>query len=568
MRVYLSSTVSDLEECRAAVLDALRSLPLDVVAMENYPAFDERPVEKCLSDVADCDVYVGVFALRYGYVPEIGPLNPDGRSITELEYRKACEAGRKRLIFLLKPGVPWPTDRIDGQEGADEGSNEHIKRLRAELSKVHGVGWFRNPDHLARKVTSSVTALLQLAPPAEAPRPVAEPPHPRRLTHDLHLLHALKDQDDAAELAAAVQGMWTVSTSSTDLLATTPAEMADLDRTVTASRSVGLLLSPSLATVLAENPDRTRRILDLARTRTGGTLLGVVAPGHEDAPPDSTAWGITEVIAGSPSLPLPNRLNATLSRTVGLPHPDQEVGLPVVVVAMTGAEADSLITTKAGKVADIVQRLGLTAEAVRARYGTTRGEWKPFGEADRTIDQVLRKAVTGINSPDLLLRGRTIRLQPYLFDDLLSYDLAHTLLFTDLARNGCLVVADELSLLHPALEQTFLSSPLYHGAQVSLITVSPGDPAVGTAHELIRRELAARLHRADHRYGGELDPLCEMNVASRRHFDRWLRVSLPQTLDAYRNARPSPDKARQLQAELGARPSPGMARLITEGGTT
>ncbi|WP_329335635.1 DUF4062 domain-containing protein [Streptomyces sp. NBC_00663] len=569
MKVYLSSTVSDLKKYRAAVLDKLRKLPMGVVAMEDYTAFDDRPLEKCLADVESCDVYIGLFAFRYGFVPEVGPQNPDGRSITELEYRKAGEAGRKRLIFLVKDGAAWPMDHVDAVTDPGEHGAVGIRRLRDELKKDHGVGWFTNPDGLAAEVVSAVAADLQLPPGAAAPpRPVAEPPHPRKLVNDLHLLHAPKDRETAAQLASAVGAMWNVTTSSTALLSSTPQEMLALDRAVTASRTVGLLLSPPLATMLGENPERTRRILGLARARTAHPLLGIAAPGSntESATADAGRWGITEILAESATRTLPNRLHEALLQTVGLQRPDHEIGLPVVVVAMTGAEADDLLGTASGQVRDIIEGFGLPEASIRARYGTTRADWKPFGAESRTITHVLETAVSGVNDPDLLLRGRKIRLQQYLFDDLLSYDLAHSLVFQDMSRNGCLVVADELSLLHHHLEEAFRASPLYEGPQVSFITLSPGDPAAGTPHELIRRVLAERLHHTHHRFGDALDPLCEMNVASRRHLDRWLRASLPQTLDAYRNARPSADKARRLEAELGIRPSGAMAQLVTEGG--
>lgn len=568
MKVYLSSTVSDLEKYRAAVLARLRKLPLDVVAMEDYAAFDERPLEKCLADVASCDVYVGLFAFRYGYVPEVGPQNPDGQSITELEYRKAGESGRKRLIFLVDDDASWPMGHVDALTAPGTSSATGIKRLRDELKKVHGVGWFTNPGDLAADVVSAVAADLQLPPGALAPpRPVAEPPHPRKLVHDVHLLHALKDREAADQLATAVGAMWNVTTSSTDLLTTTPQEMLTLDRAVTAARTVGLLLSPPLMTVLAENPDRTHRVLNLARARTGHPLLGIVAPGSD---PDALAaealqWGITETLAESATLTLPNRLHAALLQTVGLQRPDHEIGLPVVVVAMTDTEADGLLGTASGQVREIIEGFGLPPESIRSRYGTTRTNWKPFGAEGLLIAQVLESAVSGLSDPDLRLRGRQIRLQPYLFDDLLSYDLAHSLVFQDVSRNGCLVVADELSLLQPDLHDAFRASPLYEGPQISLITLSPGDPATGTPHELIRQVLAERLHHPHYRFDDALDPLCEMNVASRRHLDRWLRASLPQTLDAYRNARPSADKARLLEAELGTRPTGAMARLVTEG---
>jgi hypothetical protein len=52
--------------------------------MEKCPAFDERPLDKCLDDLARADVYVLLLAHRYGYRPTEGPrlvftVDPDHR---------------------------------------------------------------------------------------------------------------------------------------------------------------------------------------------------------------------------------------------------------------------------------------------------------------------------------------------------------------------------------------------------------------------------------------------------------------------------------------------------------
>ena len=80
--IYLSSTFSDLKTYREAVYRALRQMQYNVIAMEDYVAKDQRPLDRCLADVAKCDLYIGLFAWRYGYVPAED--NPDGKSITEL----------------------------------------------------------------------------------------------------------------------------------------------------------------------------------------------------------------------------------------------------------------------------------------------------------------------------------------------------------------------------------------------------------------------------------------------------------------------------------------------------
>ncbi len=68
-KIYISSTFSDLKECREAVYKALRALRHDVIAMEDYVASDQRPLDKCLADVVASDIYVGIFAYRYGFKP-------------------------------------------------------------------------------------------------------------------------------------------------------------------------------------------------------------------------------------------------------------------------------------------------------------------------------------------------------------------------------------------------------------------------------------------------------------------------------------------------------------------
>lgn len=92
--IYLSSTYEDLKEYRKAVFDALRQSGYQVIAMEDYVARDDRPLQTCLEDVGKAQIYVGLFAFRYGYIPPVEHDNPDGLSITELEFRHADSCRR------------------------------------------------------------------------------------------------------------------------------------------------------------------------------------------------------------------------------------------------------------------------------------------------------------------------------------------------------------------------------------------------------------------------------------------------------------------------------------------
>ena len=86
VKVYISSTFADLEEYRRSVYEVLRQMRIDAIAMEDYVAQDQRHLQNCLEDVASCDIYVGIFAWRYGYIPNDNKKdnNPDNLYITEL----------------------------------------------------------------------------------------------------------------------------------------------------------------------------------------------------------------------------------------------------------------------------------------------------------------------------------------------------------------------------------------------------------------------------------------------------------------------------------------------------
>jgi tetratricopeptide (TPR) repeat protein len=155
IRIYVSSTHSDLVEHRQRVYDILRKMRYDVIAMEDYVAADERPLDKCLADVASCDLYIGIFAWRYGYIPPGQPPDHE-RSITELEYRQAGQSGLERLIFLLDKDAPWPRSEMEKGVG-----RERIEALRAELAREHTVQFFKSPEELAEQVAASVAKWAQ-----------------------------------------------------------------------------------------------------------------------------------------------------------------------------------------------------------------------------------------------------------------------------------------------------------------------------------------------------------------------------------------------------------------------
>jgi hypothetical protein len=150
-KVYVSSTFSDLKEHRERVDLALRRLRVGTVAMETYVAEQARPLDRCLADVRECDLYVGIFAWHYGSRPPGSDI-----SYTEHEYREAVAAGKPRLIFLLADDAPWPRTAMDfGPDG------EEIERLRRELAGEQLVSRFHDAGELAELVSTAASNWLR-----------------------------------------------------------------------------------------------------------------------------------------------------------------------------------------------------------------------------------------------------------------------------------------------------------------------------------------------------------------------------------------------------------------------
>src|SRR5258707_2641669 len=72
MRIFVSSSFEDLQDYRIAAIRVLRQLGHEVVAMEDFVAASGVPLKQMLDKVERCELYVGLFAWRYGFVPEKG----------------------------------------------------------------------------------------------------------------------------------------------------------------------------------------------------------------------------------------------------------------------------------------------------------------------------------------------------------------------------------------------------------------------------------------------------------------------------------------------------------------
>lgn len=151
--VFLSSTYTDLKEYRRAVIEKIHKLaangvPVVVIAMEYFMTGSGHPGHRCLSLVQKSDIYLGLFARRYGSI-----WDEMGISFTEAELRTAESQQTEKCIY-------FPTDECLSlfPENAVPEDLNRISELKDQLSERYIVERFASMDDLAARVSDRLAA--------------------------------------------------------------------------------------------------------------------------------------------------------------------------------------------------------------------------------------------------------------------------------------------------------------------------------------------------------------------------------------------------------------------------
>ncbi|MFK7843962.1 MAG: SUMF1/EgtB/PvdO family nonheme iron enzyme [Rhodothermales bacterium] len=146
--VMISSTSRDLPDYRDQVLSACLKAEMFPRMMEDLPASGKDAIEASLAMVDTAEIYIGIFAYRYGYVP-------DGHniSITQMEYEHAINRGIPILIFIMDESVPVLPKDFDKGDHAIK-----LEAFKEVLLSKHVIKFFKNPDDLRGQVYQSLVA--------------------------------------------------------------------------------------------------------------------------------------------------------------------------------------------------------------------------------------------------------------------------------------------------------------------------------------------------------------------------------------------------------------------------
>jgi hypothetical protein len=537
LRVYLSSTYKDLKDFREAVADGLRQLGHFPVGMEDYVAEGSRPLAKCVKDVAESDIYVGIFAHRYGFVPD-EPGNPTKVSITELELTTARrELGDDRcLIFIVDPDIAWPPPLTDMKTKENE-AGKRIEDLKKRLGDDFLVSPFTNQQQLAQLVN---TAVARLPPPPER--------HVRQLNYDAVLAYA--DPADQATAQTIADGLAKLDLAPRlvprALFASTQIDFRELEREVVQSHSVLLLITPTLLGVLKALPDQAARAVQLLYERTDAViplLLGVTEADLPASWPKTTPLPLVEPLAGA--APMIKAVIEARCPTRGR----STVGLPYIVLSMTEVEATALFEgtdpgAKEPRFQELLAGLKRGGNPV-ARYGPERRDWKPFGT--KTAETITGEIAARLNDGGVTLGQRFVQLQYYALTPWLEQVEALGGVYRDLLATGCVAVVDQVSLFHSTVGDAIATFLERSTDQVAVVAMSPPESLTGAEVQLIERQARDRLAGVFSRFDADLDPTCEFGIAEERRLRRWLRASVPATVNNLAELRPDENRKRRFR---------------------
>ena len=123
--VFISSTFTGLKDYRSEIINSNRRPSLHDMSMENFDARDESPLTECQKLIGESDIIVGIYAHRYGFVPQ----NQE-RSITVLEYDHAITSQKSCFLYTVDENHPCPPNLIDNLRNNIDKFKNSIRNLK------------------------------------------------------------------------------------------------------------------------------------------------------------------------------------------------------------------------------------------------------------------------------------------------------------------------------------------------------------------------------------------------------------------------------------------------------
>jgi hypothetical protein len=81
MKVFISSIYIDLIDYRVAAIRVVEGTNYQASKMEFFGVVSDEPIDACLKEVEQGELFIGIYTLPYGFIPDGAKIY-----ITEMEY--------------------------------------------------------------------------------------------------------------------------------------------------------------------------------------------------------------------------------------------------------------------------------------------------------------------------------------------------------------------------------------------------------------------------------------------------------------------------------------------------
>jgi hypothetical protein len=148
----ISSTSVDLPEHRQEAINACLRQSIFPQAMEYLPARDADAIRVSLEMVDEADIYIDIYAWRYGHIPEGHDI-----SITEMEFNRAVERGIPILVFTIHNDHPLTITMVE----ADKDAQAKLNTLKERACPGRGRMEYKSPVEIRSHIIRSLGAMLK-----------------------------------------------------------------------------------------------------------------------------------------------------------------------------------------------------------------------------------------------------------------------------------------------------------------------------------------------------------------------------------------------------------------------
>ncbi len=140
---FICSTYIDLKNYREEVIKKIQSQAGLINAQEFFGARDNKPIETCLKEVEQSNVFIMFLAFRFGSKDKAS-----GKYFVESEYEMAKELKLPKFIYFMDKENPFPPMYVaTGQEAID------LKVFKEKLKDEHTIDSFTTTEDLTNKVS-------------------------------------------------------------------------------------------------------------------------------------------------------------------------------------------------------------------------------------------------------------------------------------------------------------------------------------------------------------------------------------------------------------------------------